>query len=82
MFFFLLGAVSPLIQWTLQRKFKIAFLRYLNVPLIFLGINAIPPATPINVVPWVLICFLFNYIIRRRHFGWWTKYNCASIICI
>ena len=39
-----------------------------------------PPATPINFVPWVFICFLFNYVIRRRHFGWWAKYNCASAI--
>jgi hypothetical protein len=35
-----------------------------------------PPATPLNYVPWVLICFTFNYVIRRRHFGWWSKYNC------
>ena len=35
-----------------------------------------PPATPLNYVPWVLICFLFNYVIRRRYFGWWSKYNC------
>ena len=38
-----------------------------------------PPATPLNYVPWVLICFLFNYVIRRRHFGWWSKYNCELI---
>jgi len=34
-----------------------------------------PPATPLNYVPWVLVCFIFNYVIRRRHFGWWAKYN-------
>ena len=38
-----------------------------------------PPATPLNYVPWVLICFLFNYVIRRRHFGWWSKYNCKPM---
>jgi hypothetical protein len=36
----------------------------------------LPPATPLNYVPWVLICYVFNYFIRRRHFGWWSKYNC------
>lgn len=20
--------------------------------------------------------FIFNYVVRRRHFSWWTKYNC------
>ena len=28
-------------------------------------------------MPWVIVGFIFNYVIRRRHFGWWTKYNCA-----
>lgn len=37
-----------------------------------------PPATPLNYVPWVLVCFVFNYVIRRRYFGWWSKYNCES----
>ncbi len=78
-FFFLLGAILPFIQWALHRKFKIAFLRYLNFPLIFIALSAMPPATPMNFVPWVLICFIFNYVIRRRYFNWWAKYNCASI---
>ncbi|KAI9457240.1 OPT oligopeptide transporter [Lactarius psammicola] len=74
-FFFLLGAILPLIQWALHRKFKIAFLRYLNFPLIFTALSAMPPATPMNFVPWVAICFIFNYVIRRRYFNWWAKYN-------
>ncbi|KAI0274448.1 OPT oligopeptide transporter protein-domain-containing protein [Russula aff. rugulosa BPL654] len=32
-----------------------------------------PPATPLNYVPWVFVCFIFNYIIRRRNFDWWAK---------
>jgi hypothetical protein len=52
------------------------FLKYVNFPVIFSGIAYIPPATPINYMPWVLICFLFNYVIRRRHMLWWMKYNC------
>ncbi|KAI0245634.1 hypothetical protein BJV78DRAFT_276867 [Lactifluus subvellereus] len=49
--------------------------QYLNFPIIFSGTGTMPPATPLNFVPWVLISFLFNYIIRRCHFGWWSKYN-------
>ena len=79
-FFFLFGAIFPLIQWILQRKFKSVFLKYLNFPLIFMGLSTMPPATPLNFVPWVVLCFIFNYVIRRRHFGWWAKYNCASAI--
>ncbi|KAI0245636.1 OPT oligopeptide transporter [Lactifluus subvellereus] len=72
---FLAGAVLPLIQWTLHKKFRIKFLKYLNFPVAFSGVAWIPPATPINYVAWVLICFLFNYVIRRRHMLWWLKYN-------
>ncbi|KAH8981414.1 small oligopeptide transporter [Lactarius akahatsu] len=74
-FFFLAGAILPLIQWVLHKKLNIGFLKYLNFPLMFTGTGNMPPATPLNYVPWVLICFLFNYVIRRRHFGWWSKYN-------
>ncbi|KAF8258410.1 OPT oligopeptide transporter protein-domain-containing protein [Lactarius quietus] len=80
LFFFLIGAVIPIIQWALHKRFKIGLLRYLNFPVVFSSVTTMPPATPINFVPSVLVCFLFNYVIRCRHFGWWTKYNCASII--
>ncbi|KAF8267140.1 OPT oligopeptide transporter [Lactarius quietus] len=74
-FFFLIGAVLPIAQWILHTRFKIGLMRYINFPVIFIAMGSMPPATPINFVPWVLICFLFNYVIRRRHFHWWTKYN-------
>jgi len=75
LFFFFIGAVLPIIQWILHKRFKIGLLKYLNFPVMFIAMASMPPATPINFVPWVLICFLFNYVIRRRHFSWWTKYN-------
>ena len=81
-FFLLVGAVLPLIQWTLHKKFRIRLLRYLNFPVLFASLLTFPPATPINFVPWVVICFIFNYVIRRRHFSWWAKYNCTSVISI
>ena len=74
--FFLVGAVAPLIQWACHKTFKLTFLKYVNFPIIFSALDTIPPATPFNIVPWVLICFLFNYVIRRRHIFWWLKYNC------
>ena len=78
-FFFLLGAILPLLQWAVHRKFKISALIYLNFPVLFVALSGIPPATPLNYVSWVVLCFLFNYVIRRRYFNWWLKYNCASI---
>ncbi|KAF8258943.1 OPT oligopeptide transporter protein-domain-containing protein [Lactarius quietus] len=75
LFFFSIGVVLPIIQWILHKKFKIGLMKYLNFPVIFTSVSWMPPATPINFVPSILVCFLFNFVIRRRHFGWWTKYN-------
>jgi hypothetical protein len=61
----------------IQKKFKNnSILKYINWPVIFSGTGLIPPATPSNYVTWSIVGFLFNYVIRRRHFSWWTKYNC------
>jgi len=74
-FFFLIGAAAPLIAWTLNKRYPNSFLRYVNFPVIFNGTGLIPPATAINYVPWAGVGFIFQYVIRRRHFSWWTKYN-------
>jgi OPT family small oligopeptide transporter len=74
-FFFLVGAAAPAIAWTLNRRYPNSFLKYVNFPVIFNGTGLIPPATAINYVPWAAVGFIFQYVIRRRHFSWWTKYN-------
>ncbi|KAI0319314.1 OPT oligopeptide transporter [Amylostereum chailletii] len=74
-FFFLIGAVLPAIQYALHKKYKWSILKYVNWPVIFSGTGLMPPATPLNFVPYVIVGFIFNYVIRRRHFSWWAKYN-------
>ena len=43
------------------------------------GTNLIPPATAVNYVPWAIVAFTFQYLVRRRHFSWWAKYNCEPL---
>ncbi|PIL32526.1 transporter [Ganoderma sinense ZZ0214-1] len=74
-FFFLIGALLPCITYAVQLKWPNSFLRYVNFPVIFNGTSYIPPASAVNYVPWTIVGFIFNYVIRRRHFSWWTKYN-------
>ena len=76
MFFFLIGAALPLIGYLITLKWPNSFFKYINFPVIFNGTGLIPPATAFNYVPWTIVGFTFNYLIRRRHFSWWTKYNC------
>ncbi|TCD71650.1 hypothetical protein EIP91_007397 [Steccherinum ochraceum] len=75
MFFFLIGALCPLIQWLIGLKWKNSFIKLINFPVIFSGTGSIPPASAVNYVPWTIVGFIFNYFIRRRNFSWWTKYN-------
>jgi len=50
-----------------------------SFPVIFSGVGMIPPASAVNYVPWGFVGFIFQYVIRRRHISWWTKYNCESL---
>ncbi|KDQ55449.1 hypothetical protein JAAARDRAFT_133924 [Jaapia argillacea MUCL 33604] len=72
-FFFLVGAVCPLLTYWITRRYPNTFLNY--VKLIFAGLGSIPPATAANYIPWGIIGFIFQYLIRRRHFPFWAKYN-------
>ncbi|KAJ7894815.1 OPT oligopeptide transporter [Mycena leptocephala] len=74
-FFFLIGFLCPLIAWLCTLRWPNSWLRYLNFPVIFSGTGLIPPANSNNYVPWAIVGFIFQYVIRRRHFAWWTKYN-------
>ncbi|KAA1468341.1 small oligopeptide transporter [Dentipellis sp. KUC8613] len=75
LFFFLVGTIAPVIPWLITKKYPTSFFKYINFPVIFNGTGLIPPATALNYVPWAVVGFLFQYVIRRRHFSWWTKYN-------
>ncbi|KAJ2919361.1 hypothetical protein MD484_g1053, partial [Candolleomyces efflorescens] len=74
-FFFLIGAACPVLLWLVTKRYPKTVLNYLNFPLIFTGVGQIPPATAVNFVPWALVGFTFQYVIRRKHFSYWTKYN-------
>jgi OPT family small oligopeptide transporter len=74
-FFFLAGAIAPVIPFVLSKKYPNSIFKYINLPVIFNGTGFIPPATALNYVPWAGVGFFFQYFVRRRYFSWWTKYN-------
>ncbi|KAF8641045.1 hypothetical protein AX17_000689 [Amanita inopinata Kibby_2008] len=75
LWFFLIGAVLPIPFYFLARRFPLSFWRYVNIPVMFAGLGAMPPASGINYISWALTGFIFNYCIRRYHFRWWMRYN-------
>ncbi|KAF8518110.1 small oligopeptide transporter [Hysterangium stoloniferum] len=74
-FFFLGGILAPFVPYLITRKYPNSIFKYLNFPVILNGTGLIPPATAVNYVPWAIVGFIFQYVIRRRHFSWWIKYN-------
>ncbi|KAI0440012.1 OPT family small oligopeptide transporter [Xylaria telfairii] len=73
--FWLVGAVSPVIAWFLARRYPRSMARYINMPLVFGGSGWIPPATVYSYLCWGSVGLLFNYFIKRRFNGWWLHYN-------
>ncbi|OCB86329.1 OPT oligopeptide transporter [Sanghuangporus baumii] len=69
------GAIGPALQFSKGQIYYGNITHHNTFPVIFSGTGAIPPATAVNYVPWTIVGFIFQYVIRRRHFSWWTKYN-------
>ncbi len=73
--FFGVGAIVPVIIYFAARKWPRSPLKFLMAPLIFGGSGSIPPATPLNYLSWGLVGYLFQHVIRKRHFSWWSRLN-------
>ncbi|MCJ1334893.1 hypothetical protein MMC09_000158 [Bachmanniomyces sp. S44760] len=72
---FPIGAIAPVIIWAIGRRSSNSFWRKINLPVLFGSLSWIPPATGLNFSVWALVCFVFNYVIRRRASAWWGKYT-------
>jgi len=73
--FFIIGAACPVILWLITRRYPNTIFNYINFPLIFDGTCQIPPATAVNYVPWAVVGFIFQVIVRRKRYAYWAKYN-------
>ena len=73
--FFPIGILLPIPFYFLARRYPLSFWRYINIPVFFAGLGAMPPASGINYISWALTGFIFNYLIRKFHFRWWMRYN-------
>lgn len=75
LFFFIIGAILPVISWLILRKWPNSPIRWLNWPVFFSGTGYIPPATPYNYSAYCAVGLTFGYWIKKRWFHWWSKYN-------
>ncbi|KAJ7042685.1 OPT oligopeptide transporter [Mycena alexandri] len=72
---FLFGALAPIPFYYLARRYPLSFWRYINIPVFCGGVGAIPAASAYNYAAWALTGFIFNFVVRRRYYRWWMRYN-------
>ncbi|KAI1339360.1 small oligopeptide transporter [Xylariaceae sp. FL0016] len=88
-YFWLVGAITPVIGWLLARRYPKSLFRYISFPLIFGGSGQIPPATAYTYLCWGGVGLTFNWFIKRKWNGWWMQYNyitsaaldCGLVVC-
>ncbi|KAF8504583.1 oligopeptide transporter [Russula emetica] len=84
------GALLPVPFWIMQRRRPDSWAKYVSTPVVLLGVSNIPPSTGINYSSWFAVGFVFQFIIRKRNFAWWSKYNyvtgaaldCGTILAV
>lgn len=72
---FPIGAIAPILLWLYSRNKKKNIVRKINLPVLFGSLSWIPPATGLNFSVWALVCYIFNYVIKKRATAWWAKYT-------
>ncbi|KWU42677.1 OPT oligopeptide transporter [Rhodotorula sp. JG-1b] len=69
------GAVVPTVSWLILRRWPHCWLRYFHLPIALTGLELVPPASGINFSSSLIVGFIFQYLVRRINFDWWSKYN-------
>ncbi|KAF9277882.1 hypothetical protein BGZ74_003231 [Mortierella antarctica] len=72
---FLIGAVLPIIQWGLSKKFPSVKWSALNVTIIAGGMSAYPSGLVIGVVCGLVVCVIWQGWLFKYHKNWWSKYT-------
>jgi OPT family small oligopeptide transporter len=72
---FLIGFIAPFPLYFLARNHRKSLLRKINLAVVFGSLSWIPPATGLNFSVWAIVCYIFNYEIKKRKRAWWSKYN-------
>ncbi|KAK2971821.1 hypothetical protein RJ640_005947 [Escallonia rubra] len=74
--FFLGGAIGPVVVWILHKAFpKQEWIKLINLPVILGATAMMPPATTLNFNSWIFVGTIFGFFIFRYRKGWWQRYN-------
>ncbi|XP_019709281.1 oligopeptide transporter 7 [Elaeis guineensis] len=74
--FFLLGAIGPLLVWLAHKTFpRHQWIRLITMPIMISALGQMPPATAVNYTTWITVGFVFGFVIYRYRRDWWQRHN-------
>lgn len=74
--FFLGGAIAPLLVWLAARAFpQQEWIRLINMPVLIGATGMMPPATAVNYTSWIIVGFLSGFVVFRYRPEWWRRHN-------
>ncbi|EXB39949.1 Oligopeptide transporter 7 [Morus notabilis] len=74
--FFLGGAIAPILVWLAARAFPSQeWIRLINMPVLIGATGMMPPATAVNFNTWILAGFLSGFVVYRYKPDWWRRHN-------
>jgi OPT family oligopeptide transporter len=74
-YFWLTGALVPIIVYLIARNFPRSKARFFSAPIFFGVMGQLPPATPLSYLSWSLLGLVFQKFIRNCYRGWWMRFN-------
>lgn len=74
--FFLGGAIAPLLVWLAHKAFpKQKWVGLIHMPVLIGATAGMPPATAVNYTSWFVVAFVFGFVIFRYRTKWWERHN-------
>lgn len=74
--FFLGGAVAPLLVWLAYKAFpQQEWIGLINMPVLIGATGMMPPATAVNYTTWIIAGFVSGFVVYRYYPEVWKRYN-------
>ncbi|KAL3362513.1 hypothetical protein AABB24_015088 [Solanum stoloniferum] len=74
--FFLFGAIAPVLVWLAARAFpKQEWIKLISMPVLIGATGMMPPATAVNYTTWIIVGFLSGFVVYRYRPDWWQRHN-------
>ncbi|XP_059662163.1 oligopeptide transporter 7-like [Cornus florida] len=74
--FFLAGAIAPLLVWLAHKAFpNREWIGLINIPVLIGATSYMPPATAVNYTTWIVVGFLSGFVVYRYRPDLWRRYN-------